>query len=369
MLLIVFGSNGYVWYRFWAMLPQRWGWWRSTLLVPAAIVALAPFLVIFLEKYFSTATAALLYTIGTSWLIAMVYLLPLFLLLDLLRSIPALHTARLLDSNPRFLVFLLLALAFLGIAGYRRYLDKERVLLRIPVQASFGTPMKLVMASDLHLGYTITPQELASWVRLINTEKPDLILLAGDIIDHQVPLLYAEGYDRQLRQLHAPSGIYAVYGNHEHYAGAAASSAFFKASGITLLCDSTVTIDGRLTLAGRDDRHNAHRQPLATLLGTVDHAHPVILLDHQLHDLQEVVHSGVRLYLSGHTHEGQIWPVSLLVNRMYELAHGIRQQGSTTLYVSSGLGIWGGKFRLGTRSEYVVIELLPVQPQSHRQQP
>ncbi|MDR2413506.1 MAG: metallophosphoesterase, partial [Odoribacteraceae bacterium] len=121
--------------------------------------------------------------------------------------------------------------------------------------------------------------------------------------------------------------------------------------------DSVAGVDNAFYLVGRDDRQNPRRAALRALTDTLERSRPVIVLDHQPARLDEAVDAGVDLQLSGHTHEGQVWPVSWITHRVFELARGYKQKGNTRFYVSSGIGLWGGKFRVGTRSEYVVIHL------------
>ena len=82
-----------------------------------------------------------------------------------------------------------------------------------------------------------------------------------------------------------------------------------------------------------------------------------VLLDHQPYHLEEAEAAGIDFQFSGHTHHGQIWPGNWVTDAMYEKAFGPHRRGATRYYVSSGLGIWGGKFRIGTRSEYIVLKL------------
>lgn len=82
-----------------------------------------------------------------------------------------------------------------------------------------------------------------------------------------------------------------------------------------------------------------------------------ILLDHQPYHLEQAERHHVDFQFSGHTHHGQVWPVSWITESIYECAFGSHQRGNTRYYVSRGLGIWGGKFRIGTRSEYIVAEV------------
>lgn len=108
---------------------------------------------------------------------------------------------------------------------------------------------------------------------------------------------------------------------------------------------------------GRDDRHNRGRKTLEQLTENLDPSKPVILLDHQPYELEKTEKAGVDLQFSGHTHRGQVWPMSWIVDRMFELSYGIKKTGNSTIYVSSGLSLWGPPFRIGTDSEMVVFNI------------
>jgi predicted MPP superfamily phosphohydrolase len=112
-----------------------------------------------------------------------------------------------------------------------------------------------------------------------------------------------------------------------------------------------------INVIGRDDRSNPQRKPLEQLMAGVDKSKYTIVLDHQPYHLEEAEHCGADFQLSGHTHYGQLWPISWIEDAMYEDAFGPLQKGKTQYYVTSGIGIWGGKFRIGTHSEYLVATL------------
>ena len=133
---------------------------------------------------------------------------------------------------------------------------------------------------------------------------------------------------------------------------------FYNRSGITLLRDSTATIND-ITIIGRDDHSNSKRTGLNTITENINKSNFTILLDHQPINLDEAVGNNIDFQLSGHTHRGQVFPISLITDMIFELSHGYLKKGNTHLYVSSGIGIWGGKFRIGTRSEYLVLDLVP----------
>ncbi|MDO4715407.1 MAG: hypothetical protein Q4A44_03910 [Bacteroidales bacterium] len=136
-----------------------------------------------------------------------------------------------------------------------------------------------------------------------------------------------------------------------------ASEELLRDAGIRLLIDQAVLVDSSFYIVGRDDAMNNSRQTISSLIQGLDSTKPIFLLDHQPRHLEQAEAAGVDLQISGHTHAGQVWPISWGVKAIYEQSHGYLRKGNTHFYVTSGIGLWGGKFRLGTQSEYVVIEL------------
>ena len=121
-----------------------------------------------------------------------------------------------------------------------------------------------------------------------------------------------------------------------------------------MLKDNSVQLNG-LTIIGRDDRSNWNRKPLSTLVGPQEGF--TLLLDHQPSHLEEAEEAGIDFQFSGHTHHGQVWPLSWFTDLIFEKAHGSHSRGNTQYYVTSGLGAWGPKIRIGTRSEYLVLHV------------
>lgn len=115
-----------------------------------------------------------------------------------------------------------------------------------------------------------------------------------------------------------------------------------------------------MTLGGQSGRHalgSEKRCSLKDLTGHLDMRKFTILLDHQPYHLEQAEEAGIDFQLSGHTHYGQMWPINWIEDVIYEKAHGALTKGNTQYYISSGIGIWGAKFRLGTQSEHVVAQL------------
>lgn len=342
----------YLCWHLWHLVPGsalvKWGVVALVVVLIATLFASVSPLKESLPLSFATA----LYEVGTSWLFVMFYLLLAFIVADILRLVHLLPSAWLHDSW-RSVAVMGSVLAVALVWGNFNYRSKQRIALSAETQKPLSRPLRILFASDLHVGFHNQRAELARWVDMINAERPDMVLIAGDIIDGAIRPLYDFDAAAEFRRIEAP--VYACLGNHEYLAGVSRSVEFYRRAGIVLLRDSVAECCG-VRVIGRDDRTNPRRKPLSQLAAPSDSLY-TILLDHQPYHLEEAESSGIDYQLSGHTHRGQIWPLSLIVDALYECSHGSHKRGSTNYYVSSGLGIWGGKFRLGTQSEYVVMEL------------
>ena len=353
MLLPLLG-NVYVLWHVWRILPLPS--WAKVVVVMLMVFA---FLLLFVgfsrHVHLSMPLATLVYEIGTSWLIILLYLFMAFLLLDIGRWVHLVPATFLKNSwSGTLAVTAFMFIIFLY--GNIHYHQKVRQPLMLTTGKTLSRKMKVVMLSDLHLGYHNRRSEFAKWVDKINEEKADLILVAGDIIDKNIQPLEEQEMHHEFLRLNAP--VVACLGNHEYYGGESNALLFYKKADITLLRDSVTTV-GDLCIIGRDDRSNPKRKTLSELMKGVDRTKYLVVLDHQPIQLEEAEQNGIDFQLSGHTHHGQVWPISWITESIYECAFGEWQRGSTRYYVTSGIGIWGGKFRIGTRSEYVVAEITP----------
>ena len=353
MLLPLLG-NVYVLWHVWRILPLPS--WAKVVVVMLMVFA---FLLLFVgfsrHVHLSMPLATAVYEIGTSWLIILLYLFMAFLLLDIGRWVHLVPATFLKNSwSGTLAVTAFMFIIFLY--GNIHYHQKVRQPLMLTTGKTLSRKMKVVMLSDLHLGYHNRRSEFAKWVDKINEEKADLILVAGDIIDKNIQPLEEQEMHQEFLRLNAP--VVACLGNHEYYGGESNALLFYKKADITLLRDSVTTV-GDLCIIGRDDRSNPKRKALSELMKGVDRTKYLVVLDHQPIQLEEAEQNGIDFQLSGHTHHGQVWPISWITESIYECAFGEWQRGSTRYYVTSGIGIWGGKFRIGTRSEYVVAEITP----------
>ena len=346
-------ANAYVAWHFWRILPlSSWLKWLSVGFVVISVACLVLSLSPVLDKV-PMGVASVVYNLGTGWLIALLYLVMLFLLLDVGRLVHLVPASFLKDSLWGTLTVVVL-IGGLLLYGNIHYYNKHRETITLKTSKPLPHAIKAVLLSDLHLGYHNRRGEMHHWVDIINSEKPDVVLIAGDIIDRSIRPLKEDKMSEEFKRINAP--VIACLGNHEYYAGEPNSLEFYEEAGITLLRDSSIVIDS-LQIIGRDDRTNLRRKKTAQLVENIDKGKYTILLDHQPYNLEESEQNGIDFQLSGHTHHGQVWPISMITERVYECAFGSWKRGNTDYYVSSGIGIWGGKFRIGTRSEYVVATI------------
>ena len=365
ILIVFLAANYYVALRLFQLIPPNLI--VRVIFIAIITICVGSILLFFpLHKSLSFTSGALLYRIGTAWMIGFFYFIIIFVVIDLVRlSNKALHFINrdvlyaLMHHNYISLFVIVGGVLGLLFIGNIKYHNKRRVHFDIETTklSPNQKPIRVVGISDLHLGYTIGADELQEWVHTINAEKPDIVVIGGDLIDNNVKLVKHMGLDKILQQIEAPMGVYACLGNHEYIAGMKESIDFHEKSNIKVLKDTTFKVTDNFMLIGRDDIHNPNRKPLSTIVNGVDNGSFKLLLDHQPSNLEEAENQKIDLQFSGHTHNGQIFTITLVVEAMFENPHGMIEKGLTQIYVSSGLGIWGGKFRLGTQSEYVVFDI------------
>ena len=356
MLAVIIGANFYVFWRLWHMIPQgnplRW-----VVLAFGVVAVSSVFIALLFGSNMPQGLAGFLYKLGTSWFFFMIYFAMLFLVADILRLCGVPLRQYMFGSWTGFFVSVGIVAAVI-IAGNIKYYNKKRVELTLTVEKPLPPQgLKVVAVSDLHVGYTIGKKELGKWIELINAENPDVVLIAGDVTDKRAWRLTEDGIAPEFRKIRAKYGVFASLGNHEYINNVDESLAFLREAGMTVLRDSAVSVDSLFYVVGRDDNTNRNRQPLARLTEGLDRSLPVLLLDHQPYNLEQAEENGIDFQISGHTHRGQVWPISWVTDAMYEKSHGYLKKSGSHIYVSSGLGIWGGKYRIGTQSEYVVITL------------
>ena len=225
--------------------------------------------------------------------------------------------------------------------------------------------LRLVLISDLHLGSINAERNLAQIVERINILEPDAVFIAGDIFNDAISTLTTPVRVMDLlRSIDAVYGVYASMGNHDGGSKFGAIAEFLDQSGIKLLNDECVTVDGRFVIAGRVDRSpiggldGIRRGEAADFLPAQTGDIPIIVMDHNPARIDE--YGGeVDLIVAGHTHGGQMFPMNLITNAMYTVHYGHYQKDAASphVIVTSGASTWGPPMRVGTNNEIVCITL------------
>ncbi len=243
-----------------------------------------------------------------------------------------------------FFVFILLAIGYVNAMNPR--------LKKIVIPANVNA--KFCFVSDIHVGSIGTSRIMSNVVKLCEESKPDFIIFGGDSVDIKAIEKYGDEFIQNFSHLSKKYKIYAVIGNHEIYAGIKSCLNLFRKAGITVLLDNFVNFD-HLTLVGRLDKTISFRKSLVDIIPY--NADNIIVIDHMPENISESVKNNVLLHLSGHTHNGQMFPMNIITNIMYYSTGILHHIKNTYAYITSGVGFWGSPYRIGNIPEIVLIEL------------
>lgn len=250
--------------------------------------------------------------------------------------------------------------------------------IAVPKKDSPINQLRIAFVADLHLMENSSLEFVEQYVRKVNALKPDIVLYGGDIVEGRDENRISEAILAALRKVQSRYGSFGVPGNHESY-GSRGNGTFYERAGINLLLDTLVNVDNSFYLAGRLDERSRNRKSAAEIMdtppstppsklpsepsgptesaGSSGPSLPVIMLDHRPTQLQEVSQTPVDVQFSGHTHNGQLFPINLYMRRLYELTWGHKQIRDTHFFVTSGLRLWGPPVKTAGKSEIMVVDV------------
>ena len=297
---------------------------------------------------------------GYTWAAIIACMVPLGLCFEPIRLAVKVMLPRYIVPKAKIFAGLCLVSAVMAIGGYINATTPviREIEFDLRTGNSTGTEIDIAAITDLHAGKLMSRERVARIVTSINQMTPDLILLGGDIIDDYDCV--KSGAVAELKRLNAPLGKYAVLGNHEYYLGGEWSEKLLEKQGINVLVDEAVSIDDKLLLVGRNDFaalvRGGGRKPLNQVIPKNNNL-PIIILDHKPAELEEAENAGAALQISGHTHNGQLFPVNFIIDELYDQGWGIFQKGMTQYYISCGVGFWGPPIRTSSRPEILLIRI------------
>lgn len=359
VLAIWTAMNAYV---FWRISSVEWvsrHLPRLAVILVAALLWASYIAARFLERAGIRSLAQWLEWIGAHWLGVAFLAFVCFLAVDLVAGFGYWLPAGRLRS------WALLAAAVLAVISFvqaRRAPVISTYEVRMP-----GLPRQLdgttmAVLSDTHLGTMIGSAWLDRRVAEVNALHPDLVVLAGDIIEGD-DATEEEKIVAGLKGLSAPMGVWAVTGNHEFYAGVGHSLRLFHLAGVGLLRDEWRELRPGLVLAGVDDLTARRQRGSKAVSGFLERAlngrpaGATVLISHSPMYPKNAAGLGAGLMVSGHTHNGQIWPFRYIVRATYPLVSGRYSIGQMTAIVCRGTGTWGPRMRLWQRGEILKIVL------------
>lgn len=325
--------------------------------------------------------------ISNYWLGVLMYLALTIIIADLIRLIliyivkadpKKFRTSKVFRLVGSICFILIISTSIYGVYN-ARHIQTTSYDVTIHKKAGNHKKLKIVLLADFHLGYNIGCSQMKQMVKKVNKQNPDLIVIAGDIFDNEYDALDdPEKLIKILRQLKSTYGVYAVYGNHdidekilagftfrgsrEKKVSDPRMDVFVKKAGIKLLRDESVCIDQSFYLYGRPDaekvgRGISRRKTPKELVKGMDLKKPVIVLDHEPRQQEELNQAGVDLDLCGHTHDGQMFPGNLTIRLFWKNPYGYCKVGNTHQIVTSGVGLFGPNMRVGTKAEIAVINV------------
>ena len=322
-------------------------------------------------KYMHPFVYDILLGIGAVWFAFLIYFILSLVFLDLVRL-----TDNWFHFLPAFIyknyeltrgITALVVIVIVGIIVFLGNLNKRDIEIRnleitIPKKESKLDHLNVVMASDIHLSPIDGEKLLKEIVNKMNSLNPDIVLLAGDIVDDKAEVLIERNIGDSFNNLKTRYGVYSINGNHEFINEVESCDRYAEKFGIKFLRDSSILIDSSFYLIGREDGAMSQfagkqRKSLDEIVKDLSEHFPKILLDHTPFRLEQAEQNKIDLQLSGHTHHGQMWPGNLITKMIYELSWGYKQKGKTHYYVSSGAGTWGPPVRIGSSSEIVNIRI------------
>lgn len=274
------------------------------------------------------------------------------------RTIPFNPQKRAFFKRTTDIGFLGLSTAYVGAAVIEG--SKEPIVQFVDInQNRFdGKSYRIIQISDMHIGGLIDREFVLKTVAKINTLKPDLIAITGDLADADIDTI-RDAID-ELRHLKSRFGTYYVTGNHEYFHDLQKTLTYLKTLDIHLLENSSAIINNDFYIAGVYDlfgyRVGHHEPDITAAMRNIPADIPTLLLAHQPKYVEFLETFTPSLILSGHTHGGQIWPFEYLVRLAQPYLKGLYPLGENRhIYVNSGIGFWGPPMRLGSHAEITCI--------------
>lgn len=323
--------------------------------------------------------------IGSYWLGVSLYLILFVAVIDLIRWIYAkIKKDKYSDFRARTICTILIIVCTTGVSIYgiinAKIVRTTEYTIEIDKDGGNFDGMTIALFGDPQFGYNIGEHHLKQAVDIINSYDVDLVAIAGDIFDNQYSAIKDPDKLIELfNQIESKYGMYAVLGNHDveepilcgftfndkDLSNKVASQEmleFIEKSNIKLLYDENVIINDSINLYGRADEErpnlgNTARKTAEEIKEEIDTSKPLLILDHEPRDYDELEAIGTDLMMAGHTHDGQLWPTKIATDIIWTNPYGLYVNNSFHAITTSGLGLFGPNMRVGTIAEVCIIHI------------
>lgn len=378
---------GYMLMRFFYWLKHcnhyfNWKAFKIPFAVIYLILALTPLEAFVLPK---SAFSIIIRRISTYWLGIMLYALMFIALFDLLGLIArhtklkntALFSRTSVISIGSVIVACAVTVCLYGFI-HARDIQTKNYEVTVDKVCEDTKEMKVVLVADLHMGYAIGINHITNMVNKINAQKPDVVIIAGDIFDNSYDGLDdPDGIREQLKSIKSKYGVYATMGNHDidekilmgftfdwskNQQNDQDMIDFVKSCDIKLLRDESVLVDNKFYIVGRRDgekpcTNDGTRKTAKELTQGLDKDKPIFFIAHEPDELQETADAGADIDFSGHTHNGQLFPGNITIGLFWENPCGELKKDNMTSIVTSGVGVYGPFMRVGTDAEICAVNV------------
>jgi predicted MPP superfamily phosphohydrolase len=369
-VFLIYGSfHVYAFIKIKSAIPLK-GTAKMSLMVFMGMMTIIPLVIHGLEKYDLEWFALVFSYFGYVWMGELFFFLSISLMLDSYRfflrkggHLFGKDFSRMIPSPRAAFLVALLSSFVISTYGYFEAKDVqvEKITMSSPKIPKAMGALKIVQISDVHIGIIVKEKRLLKIMEMVKKENPDILVCTGDLLDGQINSLSQP--EEFFRSTHPRYGKYAVTGNHEFYAGIEQAMDFFHQSGFTVLRGNGITVANIINIVGVDDHAGENfglYKSIAEkkLLNSIPRQYFTLLLKHR--PLIEKSALGFfDLQLSGHTHNGQIFPFTLLTGLFFPMQAGYFEfpEAHSALYVSRGCGTWGPPMRFISPPHITIIEL------------
>ncbi|MFA6088371.1 MAG: metallophosphoesterase [Candidatus Woesearchaeota archaeon] len=310
------------------------------------ILALSFPLMSIIERFIDGKISTMFYTISSVWLGVIFYLLITLIIYEFVKLFVKIDS-KIAGIAILVIVVMITIYAIINAA----IISTKEIEVLMP---NINNDLKIVHLSDIHIGTINNDEYLQKVVDKTNAQNPDIVLITGDLVDGG-GLITSDSF---LILNNIKAKTFFSTGNHEQYDGLDNIILALNKTKVTVLRNEVVTYKG-IQIIGIDDPGHKYFQennPLESI--KINKSKPSILMHHQPNNFEIAEKKGINLQLSGHTHDGQLFPFNILVRLEYKYVYGLHKYNNMYIYVSSGTGTWGPPFRLGSKNEVVLINLI-----------